>query len=405
MKTLSDPLIEQSKEFYDNPYPLLKVLRDQEPVFWSEKGQYWLITRYADAHSVLSDLEFEKGVRKFKATDALAKVFPKLKEMLQHRGANMLNANPPVHTRMRTLVNKAFTPTMIKTMRPHIEAITNQLLDAVQARGKMDLIEDFAYPLPAIVIAEMLGIPPHDRDHFKSWSRTLTSLLNPRPDVNLIDIGKVAVAHNQLETYLRPLIDERRITRKDDLISALVIAEEEGSKLTEVELLSNIILLLVAGHETTTNLIGNGALALLQHPNQLALLKENPSLITSAVAECLRYDSPVQLVRRVAAENLSIGDKHIQEEQPVYLSIGAANRDPAQFPSPDEFDIQRSPNKHLAFGHGIHHCLGSALAETEGDIALSTLFRRMPNLTFEPRKLEHKQPFALRGLKELWVTF
>lgn len=212
-------------------------------------------------------------------------------------------------------------------------------------------------------------------------------------------------AYQELNEFFEPLIEERRKERRDDLISSLVAAEEEGSKLTSDELLANIVLLLIAGHETTTNLIGNGALAFLRNREQLELLNSKPELMSSAVQECLRYDSPVQLVRRAAAEDLEVRGVTIKAEQALMLSIGAANRDPEQFPAPDKFDITRNPTKHLAFGHGIHHCLGSSLAEMEGAVAFSTLFNRMPNLKLATDKLEFKHPYSLRGLKSMPVTF
>ncbi len=402
---LEDPLIDSTKEFYDNPYPILKRLRETAPVMWSEKGQYWLVTRYEDAREILGDLHFEKGVRRFKQMDMLAKFLPKGKEMSENRGKHMLNANPPDHTRMRSLVNKAFTPTMINNLRPRIEAITNELLDAVQSKGKMDLMADFAFPLPAIVIAEMLGIPANDRERFKSWSHNITAALDPNPNMNIFNLAKVMQSYQELVSYLRPLVEERRRERRTDLISELVAAEEDGNRLTEPELLANIILLLIAGHETTTNLIGNGTLALLRNPQEMEKLKGQPDLMPSAISECLRYDSPVQLVRRIAGGDLEINGQAIKDEEPVLIAIGSVNRDPGQFAEPDRFDIARSPNKHLAFGHGIHHCLGSSLAETEGLIAIGTLLRRMPNLKLATSKVEYKHPFSLRGLKELPVTF
>ncbi|HEY9793280.1 MAG TPA: cytochrome P450 [Candidatus Obscuribacterales bacterium] len=400
---LTDPLLNSTKEFFDNPYPALKKLRETAPVMWSEKGEYWLVTKYDHAHEVLGDLQFEKGARKFKAIDTLAKIFP-VNKLTEQRGKNMLNSNPPDHTRMRGLVNKAFTPSRIAEMRTHIEAIANELLDAVQSKGKMDLMADFAFPLPAIVISEMLGIPPRDRDRFKHWSHTITTATDPNPNPKLFDMAKVLHAYGELNSYLEPLIEERRKEKRQDLISALVAAEEGGDRLSTPELLSNIVLLLIAGHETTTNLIGNGTLALLLHQDQKEKLVSNFELLPTAISECLRYDSPVQLIRRIASEDVELGGQKIKEGQALLLANGACNRDPEVFPNPDVFDIVRSPNKHLAFGHGIHHCLGSSLAETEGQIAIRTLFTRMPKLKLATQKWEFKHPFALRGLKELPVS-
>lgn len=401
--TLVDPFIAPTREFYQNPYPTLARLREEEPVFWSEKGQYWLVTRYEYAREILGDLHFEKGVRRWKPLDMMAKFFPN-QEMLGFRQRSMLNQNPPDHTRLRSLVNKAFTPSMITQMRSHIEAIANELIDKIESKGQLDLVQDFSFPLPATVIAEMLGVPVKDRDRFKTWSHAMVSVLEPAPHV--MNIAKTMHAYQELTDYLKPLVEERRKERRDDLISALVAAEEDGSKLTEAELLSNTVLLLIAGHETTTNLIGNGILALLRNPDQMQLLKEKPDLMPSAVLEFLRYDSPVQIVRRIADSEMEVGGRKVMPEQAVVVSLGAANRDQSVFTDADRLDVTRANAKqHLAFGHGIHHCLGSTLAETEGQIAIGAVLKRMPNLKLATDKIEYKEPFSLRGVKSLPLSF
>jgi cytochrome P450 len=401
--TIVDPLLSPTHDFYQNPYPVFKRLREEAPVLWSEKGGYWLVTRYADAHSIISDNHFEKGQPRWKSLDMFAKLFQG-SELAQFRATSMLNQNPPDHTRTRSLVNKAFTPKMISQMRGHVTDIANQLLDDVQNKGKMDLVADFAYPLPAIVIAEMLGVPAEDRNKFKDWSHDITAVLEPAP--NLFNIGTTMKGYNHLTGYLKPLIESRRKERKDDLISALVDAEEEGSKLTEHEVLSNVVLLFMAGHETTANLIGNGTLALLRNPAALNELKEKPELLPTAVDEFLRYDGPVQMVRRIAGEDWEIGGMQIKQGQSVFILPGAANRDSDEFGADsEELNIHRTPNRHIAFGHGIHHCLGAALARLEGEIALGLLLKRMPNLKLATQNPEYKQPFTLRGVKELHLTF
>lgn len=318
----------------------------------------------------------------------------------------MLNQNPPDHTRLRGLVNKAFTPAMISRLRTHIEDIANRLVDKIEAKktGEMDLVAEYAYVLPITVISEMLGIPENDREQFKAWSQSLTEALEP--SFNLSKLQKAGKANREIVAYLTPLIEERRKNPQEDLISALVQAEEQGDKLTYQELLANVILLLVAGHETTVNLIGNGTLALLRNQDQLTLLRSKPELINTAVEEFLRYESPVQLVRRQCGQDLELGGEHMKEGQSMFLLIGSANHDPEQFKDPERLDITRTPNKHLAFGAGIHHCLGFSLAQTEGQIAINTLINRLPNLELKAKqKLEIRKPFALRGMKAIQVNF
>jgi cytochrome P450 len=314
----------------------------------------------------------------------------------------MLNMNPPDHTRLRGLVNRAFTPKMVNEMRPHIQEIADFIIDRLQDKEEFDLVADFAFPLPVVVIAEMLGVPREDREQFKLWSHALTDTLEPEP--NIEKMKQANKATEELYEYLRPLVAERRKNPKNDLITALAAAEEEGKKLTEDELLANCVLILVAGHETTVNLIGNAVRTLLQHPDQLDLLKANPDLIGSAIGEVLRFESPVQTTRRLAGETLELNGTKINEGDMLVLLLGAANRDPAQYENPDTFDIQRDTKKHMAYGHGIHHCLGSSLADAEAQIAVGTLFKRLPNLRLLDQKIEIRTPFALRGAKKLMVA-
>lgn len=401
--TITDPLLHPSKEFLANPYATFAKMRDEAPVMWSDKGKYWLVTRYDDVNAVLRDLHYEKGFTRWKTFDPILKLFPHLAEQLNFRGKSMLNQNPPDHTRLRSLVNKAFTPAMVSDMRHHIQEIADGLLDAVANKGEMDLIADFAFVLPVTVIAEMLGIPPEDRDKFKDWSHGLTEALEP--SAALPKLLHAAQCNKELTAYLKPLVEDRRKNPKDDLISALVQAEEEGSKLSELELMANLVLLLVAGHETTVNLIGNSMLALMRNKDQFEMLKAQPELMDSAVDELLRFDSPVQMIRRNAGSTLELGGQQIAEDDTVILLPGSANHDPAQFESPETLDITRKNNKYLSFGSGIHHCLGSSLAKAEGKIALNTLMQRLPNIKLRSNDLEYRQPFALRGVKEMPVTF
>ncbi len=399
--TLDDPILHASPEFINNPYPTLTRFREEAPVFWSEKGKYWIVSKYADIQGILRDLHYEKGLQNSKMLNPVVKMLPPVKEAIKSRSTWVLNQNPPDHTRLRSLVNRAFTPTMVNSMREHIEAIANRLLDEVAAKDEMDIVHDFAFPLPVTVIAEMLGVPSEDREKIKAFSKPLTDGLEPGFDLARMTRSNQAV--RDFEDYLRPLVEERRKNGKNDLITALVAAEEQGDKLSMDELLGNCVLLLVAGHETTVNLISNAILALLKHPDQMELLKAQPALCVTAVNEFLRYESPVQTVRRMAAQDLVLHGQKIEEGDVLLLLLGSANRDPDQFPNADQLDITRADNKHLAFGSGIHHCLGSSLAEVEGQIAVGTLLKRFPNLKLKSPKVEFKFPFALRGPKELQV--
>ncbi|MBS1955488.1 MAG: cytochrome P450 [Cyanobacteria bacterium SZAS-4] len=401
--TLEDPVLHASPDFINNPYPTFARFRNEAPVFWSEKGKYWIVTKYADIQSILRDLHYEKGLQNANTLNPIVKMLPPVKEAIKSRSTWMLNQNPPDHTRLRSLVNRAFTPTMVNSMRGHIEDIANRLLDDVAQKGEMDIVQDFAFPLPVTVIAEMLGVPPEDRHIIKGYSQGLTNGLEPGFDIGRITRANKAV--QEFEDYLRPLVEERRKNGKNDLISALVSAEEQGDKLSMEELLGNCVLMLVAGHETTVNLIGNSVLALLNNPNQMQMLKDQPELCVTAVNEFLRYESPVQTVKRLAAQELQLHGEKIGVGDTLLLLLGSANRDPEHYQNADQLDITRADNKHLAFGTGIHHCLGSSLAEVEGQIAITTLLKRFPNLKMKSQKVEFKFPFALRGPKELLVTF
>jgi cytochrome P450 len=316
----------------------------------------------------------------------------------------MLDADPPDHTRLRALVSKAFTPRLIERMRPRVQEIADALLDVVQDRGKMDLIDDYAFPLPITVIAELLGVPAEDRNRFREWSDAAVS-----GDTSREYLERVLIPHMQAFTdYLRAMFEEKRENPEEDLVSALVRAEEAGDKLGEDELVGMVFLLLVAGHETTVNLIGNGVLALLQHPDQLESLRENPSLIKPAVEELLRYDGPVETsTERFAREDVAVGERVIPKGEMVLVVIAAADHDPERFPVPDALDLTRPDNKHLAFGKGIHHCLGAPLARMEGQTAINTLLRRMPDLRLKgtSHSLSWRPGMVLRGLKGLPVEF
>jgi cytochrome P450 len=385
--------------FVEDPYPTYHRLRAEDPVHHSPLG-FWVLTRYADVIAMLRDPRLIKEpIAAFVAARFGMAVPPGL-------GLSMLDRDPPDHTRLRGLVSKAFTPKALESLRPHIQQIVNGLLDKVGGRHEMDLIEEFAYPLPVVVICEMLGVPVRDHERFKQWgldiARGLDAIMLP-PDS---EVGKRSVTGRRaLAEYFHELIAERRAAPRDDMLSALIAAEEAGDKLNEDELLATCILLLVAGHETTVNLIGNGTLALLRHPDQLRRLREDPGLIGTAVEELLRFDGPVQRTARIPSEDITIGGQTIPKGEMVMPFLGAADRDPAQFPDPDRLDITRADNRHIAFGMGIHFCLGAPLARMEGQIAINTLLKRLPKLALATDKPEHRQSLTLRGLASLPVSF
>jgi cytochrome P450 len=314
----------------------------------------------------------------------------------------MLFRDPPEHTRLRGLVNKAFTPKVVEGLRPHMQRLVDGLLDAAASRGEMDVIAELAFPLPVTVIAVMLGVPEEDHRRFNAWSRELTLTLEPViPADHLLRAGRAA---EEIIDYFRHLVARKRQRPGDDLLTALIHAEEQGRRLDTEEMLANAVLLLVAGHETTVNLIGNGALALLHHPEALARLGREPGLIESAVEEVLRYDSPVQITSRLVREDTTVGGQPVQRGTEVLMLLGSANRDEARFAQPDRLDLARPDNKHLSFGGGAHYCLGAPLARVEGQLALGALARRFPKLRLagEPAR---RPSAVLRGLTRLPIKF
>ena len=395
-----------SPEFQANPYPIYDMLRANMPIFHWEQWNIRFLTRYQDCVALLKDNRLGHEVLNVMSREELGLPpeppieYQPYMDMV--RGW-MLFRDPPTHTRLRLLVHKAFTPRMIEQLRGRTQGIADALLDAVQDSGKMDIINDLAVPLPVTVIAEMLGVPTADQHLFRGWSRDLAHSLE------LTDSPEVYEAATQatiaFSAYLRDLANARRKQSQDDLMSALVAAEEEGDKLTESELISTCILLLVAGHETTTNLIGNGMLALLRHPDQMAKLKADPTLGKGAIEELLRYDSPVQMTSRSALEDVEYNGTHLPRGAQVSFMLGAANRDPEQFANPEMLDITREHNPHLSFSNGIHYCLGAPLARMEGQIAIMTLLKRMPDLELTDDNPPYRATYVLRGLSALPVTF
>lgn len=386
-------------EFVADPYPMYHRLRAEDPVHRSPLG-FWVLTRYDDVASVLRDPNFAKEAIAAFVAQRLGV------EATVGVGISMLDRDPPDHTRLRSLVSKAFTPRVVEGLRPRIQQIVDELLDRAEDHRSMDLIEELAYPIPVIVICEMLGVPVEDHERFRGWSLDLARGL----DATMLGAGsdvavRAADSRRALSAYFRELIAERRDSPRGDLLTALITAEEAGDKLSEHELLATCILLLVAGHETTVNLLGNGTLALLRHPAELRRLRENPGLIGSAVEELLRYDGPVQRTARVPSAAAVIDGHTIEAGEMVMPFIGAADRDPAHFPDPDRLDLTRTDNRHIAFGWGIHFCLGAPLARLEGQIAINTMLRRFPKLALATDRPEYRQSLTLRGLKALPVAF
>jgi len=392
-----------------NPYPFYHELRSVDPVHWDEAMGFWALTRFADVMSVFHDPRFSRAQGLMAGMNRLPEAErERARPVYDSFSKSITYSDPPYHTRLRGLANKAFTPRAVEQMRPYIQRIVDELLDAVQTagRGRMDVIRDLAQPLPLIVIAEMLGLPTEERARFKQWSDDQFAVFGVvRRAPGLME--KAAQSLTELTDYVTTLSEQRRQSPSPDLLSALVAAEEDGHHLTRAELVANVAQILAAGHETTTNLIGNGVLALLRHPDQMQKLRDDPALINSAVEEIMRYDNPVQVVYRSAAEEVELGGKRIGQGQLVNLVLGAANRDPAQFEAPDRFDLSRRESKHVGLGLGIHFCLGAPLARLEGQMAITTLLHRMPSLRLEADVdvLEWQESPTFRGLKALPVAF
>ena len=392
-------------EFKANPYPFYARLRETEPVrrvTLPDGQRAWLISRYDDVAAALKDRRLAKDRTKALTAEQLGKQ-PWIPRMFRPLTRNMLDLDPPDHTRLRALVQKAFTPRIVEEMRHRMQQIADHLLDAALAKGRMDLIRDYALPIPTTIIAELLGVPGGDRSRFHRWSNAVVSSTSGRFGILKAIPGVMAFLR-----YIRRLIRERRAAPREDLVSALVRAEEAGEQLSEDELVAMIFLLLIAGHETTVNLIGNGALALLDHPAELLALRSGGRSMKTAVEELLRFESPLETAtERFTSEDVVIAGVRIPRGDLVYAVLASANRDAAQFPDPDSLRLDRDPNRHLSFGFGIHYCLGAPLARLEGEIAIETLLRRAPALALAvPRaSLRWKPGLVLRGLRALPVRF
>jgi cytochrome P450 len=400
---IDDPVPLFGTEMIADPYSLYHRLRAIDPVYWSEKFQAWFVTGYDEVVAGLNDLRLSSDRSKLLSEMAGS---PELQPFFSFLSQRMVLADPPKHTRLRALVSKAFTPHVVEAMRPHIQQIVDGLLDAHAASRRMDLIADFAFPLPATVIMEMLGISPDDRDIFKKWSDDFVVFFSTHPANITIDQYRSAQqSMTAMVEYFRAAMPKIRSSRRHCLLETMAEAEEQGDKLTEEELFANANLLLIAGHETTTNLIGNSMLALLQHPDQWQKLKADPKLIPNAVEECLRLVGPVQFTNRVAHEDVALGGKSILRGQFVFLFLAAADRDPKHFPDPDRLDVTREIHKHVALGAGHHFCLGAPLARLETQIAFATMLNRLPNLRLADGALKYRDNPNLHGLERLNVAF
>ncbi|MFE0555026.1 cytochrome P450 [Paenibacillus sp. NPDC058910] len=382
-----------TKEFTHNPYPVYEKLRQSDPILNLQfpDGRFgWLISNYEEAIEALKDVRFSKDVAKAMGQEQTS-VF----------STNMLFSDPPDHKRLRGLVQKGFTPQRIADMRDHIQEIADNLLDAVSSKETINLIDEYAFKLPIIVISEILGVPTEDQEKFRIWSNSIIGASNQ-------EMNEQVVQHmNEFIAYLKDWFAKVREQPGDDMISQLVIAENQGDRLSEQELYGVVTLMIIAGHETTVNLIGNGVLALLEHPEQRKLLQEQPELIHGAIEEMLRYNGPVEFsTSRFAAEDMDFHGVHMKKGDLVVIALNSANRDASQFKDPDIFDITREKSQHLAFGKGIHLCLGAPLARLEGEIAINTLLHRYPNFELQRDidELEWRPGMIVRGVKEIPIS-
>ncbi|HEX2053104.1 MAG TPA: cytochrome P450 [Actinomycetota bacterium] len=369
-------------EVHADPYPHYRRLREEDPVHLSLMG-YWVLSRYEDVAALVRD--------------------PRLGHELHGAmdGASMLFRDPPAHTRLRSLVSRAFTPRMLERLKPRIRDIVDRSLSRARETGELDVIADLAFPLPATVISEMLGLPIEDHRKVRRWGAALARTLDPVMDPD--DMTAIGTASMEFSSYLSEQVARRKAEPRDDLLTALLAAEQEGDRLTSMELLTTVELLFVAGHETTTNLIGNGFLALLRNQDQLRRLRDEPALLRSGIEELLRYDSPVQFLIRTVKDPVTVGGRNLARGDSALLLVGAANRDPAAFPEPDVLDVGRPDVRHLSFGGGIHFCLGSALARMEGQIAIGALVSLFEEFKFGADSLQWREHINLRGLESLPV--
>jgi pimeloyl-[acyl-carrier protein] synthase len=388
-------------EVLANPYPLYERLRTQDPVHWDPFLHAWVVTRYNDVVQVLRDFSADRTPTPQQlAQMGLSQLGPIANVMVKQ----MLFMDPPAHTRLRGLCSQAFTPKKVEKLRGHIQDIADRLLDDVQSAGHIDLIRDFAAPLPAIVTAEMLGVPTSDHQQLKAWSADFAEMLGNfqhNPD----RAHRVLRTLTGMTAYFRDAIQAQQTQPGEGLVHDLLAAEVDGDRLSVDEVVANLIVTMVGGQETTTNLIGNGMLTLLRNPEVLQQLRTDPSLIPSGVEELLRYESPSQHTARIAPADVEMGGKHIRRRDAVIAVMGAANRDPEHFPDPDRLDIRRKDNRHVAFGFAAHFCFGAPLARIEAQIAFATLLRRLPQVKLDPAPIVWRENLGLRGLTALCISW
>jgi cytochrome P450 len=390
-------------EVLADPYPLFRRLRSIDPVHWDPYLHAWVVTRYEDVLRVLTHFSADRTPTPEQLSSmGLSSLNPIAAVMVKQ----MLFMDPPAHTRLRSLAGFAFTPSRVAVLRQHIQEICDQLIDAVMSNGNgtMEVIRQIAAPLPATVTAEMLGVPTSDHEQLKDWSATFAEMLgNFQHNPN--HAPQVLRAVEEMENYFRAAIREQRVHPREGLINSFLTAEINGDRFTEEEVIANTIVTMVGGQETTTNLIGNGMLTLLRHPEQMNQLRNDLSLIPSAVEELLRYESPSQHTARITPEDTTIGGKQIRKREAVIAVMAAANRDPERFPDPDRLDLARKDNRHVAFGWGPHFCFGAPLARIEGQVAFATMLRRFRSITLKPQPLNWRSNLGLRGLTELHIRF
>jgi pimeloyl-[acyl-carrier protein] synthase len=421
----------QREELRTDPYPFYEQLRSQDPVHWDEEMGFWVLTRYSDIESLYTDERFSRAQGLMRGFQRLSETDREIAGPVYHSfSKTVFYADPPYHTHLRGLMNHAFTPRRVERLRVPIQRIVDELLDAAQSRNEMDVVQDLAYPLPVMVIAELLGLPAEDRGRFKKWSDDLFAILGTvRPKSHHL-LERAAQSLDEMSEYVNELSLDRRQDPRDDLLTALLsVSEDDGSMdahhqhgslpvhggereirehkaastLTGEELVANVNILLSTGHETTTHLLGNGLLALLRNPDQMQRLKDEPALLSKAIEEMLRYDNPVQITYRSVLEDTEIRGRPIRKGDLVNTIIASANRDPERFSHPDRFDIIRSEGRHVGFGVGIHFCIGAPLVRLEAEILFETILRRFPRLALATESLEWQEHPIFRGLKSLPV--